>query len=340
MAKINLLTIHWGLSFGAVLQTYATCKVLERHGHQVSVINIINPKQKKIYISIRSVLCSVMECQFYKFKRTYFPRLTKKMYRLDIRHLGTSDYTVIGSDQVWNRALTSPIELIYFADFDHNSKKISLSSSFGKEVWSEDEEYTYKVKLLLNKFSALSVREETGRILLETIFDKMSTVLIDPTLALENYDELILDNKQRRSIYTFFINRRPQYTKIVNYISESVDLPIFCHSKFTYYCKNSPQHWLTYIKNSSIIITDSFHGVVFSVLFEKQFFVLCGEEQKFTRIRNLLNLLELNNRFVSSIADYEKRKDDLMPKINYHKVKEILKTERKRFSDFINYNII
>ena len=340
MAKVNLLTIHWGLSFGAVLQTYATCKVLERHGHEVSVINIINPKQKKYYKTFRAILCAVMNWQFHRFKRQYFPRLTKKMHSLNVMHLNPSDYIVVGSDQVWNRALTSPLELTFFVDFDQDTKKVSLSSSFGKQDWCEDDEYTYKVKSLLNKFSALSVREKTGQIFLKTIFDTTAEVLIDPTLALEDYNELILDDKERNSIYTFFVNRRLQYTEIVNRISESIDIPVFLHSKFTYYFKNSPQHWLTYIRNSSVIVTDSFHGVVFSILFKKQFIVICGEEDKFTRIRNLLNLLSLSSRYVESVDDYLKRKDDLNKPIDYNTVDEILKVERKRFADFIKQNII
>lgn len=340
MARVNLLTIHWGLSFGAVLQTYATCRVLERHGHEVSVINIINPKQKELHKSIRAILCSVMEWQFHRFKRKYFSGLTRKIYSIDMTYIESSDYIVVGSDQVWNRALTSPLELTFFADFDYDTKKISLSSSFGKQDWHEDEEYSNKVKLLLEKFSAVSVREETGQMLLKTKFNRAAEVLIDPTLALDNYDELILDDKQRNSIYTFFINRRSQYAEIVNQISCSLDIPIFSHSKFTYYFKNSPQHWLTYIKNSSVIITDSFHGVVFSILFEKQFYVICGEEDKFTRIKNLLNLLGLYNRFVLSIEDYKERKGNLEKEIDYHRVREILEMERKRFADFITHNII
>lgn len=340
MAKVNLLTIHWGLSYGAVLQTYATCRVLERHGHKVSVINIINPKQKESYKSIRAVFCAVMEWQFHRFKRKYFSGLTKKMYSLDMPHIESSDYIVVGSDQVWNRALTSPLELTFFVDFDSDIKKISLSSSFGKQDWHEDEGYSNKVKSLLDKFSAVSVREETGQNLLKTKFNRTAEVLIDPTLALDNYEELILDNKPRNSIYTFFINRRSQYTEIVNQISDSLDVPIFYHSKFTYYFKNSPQHWLTYIKNSSVIITDSFHGVVFSILFEKQFFVICGEEDKFTRIKNLLNLLGLNDRYVLSVEDYKERKGDLEKGIDYYAVNDILKVERERFADFIKHNII
>lgn len=338
MAKINLLTIHWGMSYGAIMQTYATCKLLEESGHNVSVINIVHPKQKIFYTNIRAFFCFFMDAQFSFFKRRYFPSLTPKMYRIDLQYLKTADYIIVGSDQTWNRDITSPLELNYFVDFAPNVKKVSLSSSFGKFNWSEDEEYTNRVKELLHRFDALSVREDSGKDILKNCFGLESTVLVDPTLAYGKYDDLLLHQKPNNQIYTFFVNEKSQYENIIEHISKDLNLSVFRHSKISYYLKNSPRHWLTYIKNSSVVITDSFHGVVFSVIFKKDFFVLCGDDKKFTRINYLLSSLGIKGRYIRSIEDYESRKNTFAP-IDYTLIDCILRDERAKYRSFINENI-
>ena len=339
MSKVKLLTIHWGLSYGAVMQTYATCKILEKLGHQVSVINLIHPKMRKFYTQLRSYLLFITDVQFGLFKKKYFKNLTEKKYFIDRNAIIDADYIIVGSDQVWNRDLTGPIDLSFFVDFEENIPKISLASSFGKTNWTENQCYTEKVKMLLAQFKHLSVREDSGREILENVFNLKSTVLIDPTLAYGYYDDLILNNKQVQSIYTFFIQRRDVNQEITNYISEDLCLPIFRHSRISHYLKNTPRNWLTYIYNSKLVITDSFHGVVFSIIFKKQFVALCAEESKFSRIKNLLDILGLTDRVVYSIEDYENRKDKINRKIKYDEVESILTEEREKFYEYVRHSI-
>ncbi|MBO5172488.1 MAG: polysaccharide pyruvyl transferase family protein [Bacteroidaceae bacterium] len=333
MARIKLLTIHWGQSYGAVMQTYATSKLLEKYGHNVTVINIINPRLKWLYTKLRAFLCIIIGYQFLRFKKRYFPNLTSRRYSLKSTNLNDVDYVVVGSDQVWNRDITTPMDLQFFLK-DCCVKKVSLSSSFGKNVWTEDSEYTLQVKELLNSFDALSVREYSGKEILEKTFGIESTVLVDPTLAYGNFEDLVLDNNPKKHIYTFFVNQISNYEKIVNEISAQTGLDVFRHTKFSYYLKNGPRHWLTYIKNSSCVITDSFHGVAFSIIFKKDFYVLCGEANKFDRVLNLLSLLGLEDRYISSIEEYEKKKNSIC-EINYEAVFHKLSVEQKRYGDFI-----
>lgn len=335
MARINLLTIHWGLSYGAVLQTYASVRLLESKGHKVSVVNLIHPSRKRFYTKLRSWLLLVMDLQFSKFKKRYFTGLTSKMYSLGAEEIPDADYVVIGADQVWNRDLTTPIDLAFFVNFSDRVKKLSLASSFGKAVWDEDERYTQKIKGLLSKFEAVSVREDTGRELLHKTFGLESTLLIDPTLAYGEFDELLLSDKNRKDIYTFFVNRYSGYDECVDLISEEHQLPVFRHTKFSFYLKNSPSHWLTYIRNASVVITDSFHGVAFSIMFKKPFYVLWGESSKSTRITSLLNILGLGDRYIRSVEDYVARKNEFSHTIDYSTVDEILSVERKKFEDYI-----
>ena len=336
MARVKLLTIHWGLSYGAIMQTYATCKMLELHGHDVSVVNLIHPQFKRYYTNIRAFFLMFMNFQFWLFKCRYFSKLTRKIYEIGPNTLSNDcDYIVVGSDQVWNRALTSPLNLAFFVNFNEDAQKVSLSSSFGKSHWDEDELYTRQVRGLLSKFSAISVRENSGATILSENFNLHSTVLIDPTLAYANYENLILDEKEKNCIYTFFVTQNERNKTIAKRISSDLSIPLFKHSKFSYYFKNGPRNWLTYIKKSRLVITDSFHGLVFSLIFRKPFIVLCSDENKFTRLQNLLNMIGLENRFVKSIEDYESRKEELKGAIEWDLVDKILDEERLRYNMFI-----
>ena len=336
MANISLLTIHWGLSYGAVMQTYATVKLLEQKGHKVSVINLIHPSMRRFYFKLRSWLLLVMDLQFLVFKKRYFSHLTSKMYKIERKRLPKDiDYFVIGADQVWNRDLTSPIDLSFFVNFNENIKRVSLASSFGKDNWNEDENYTKAIKSLLLKFNALSVREDTGHSILKNVFELDSACLVDPTLAYGEFDELLVDDRIRNDIYTFFVSRSSEYGECADLISRELNLPLFKHTKYSFYFKNSPRNWLTYIRNASAVITDSFHGVVFSIIFKKQFFCLWGERSKSTRVTSLLNLLGLKDRYIESVEDYMGRKEQIHSSIDYTEVDKVLMVERAKFHDFV-----
>lgn len=339
MAKINLLTIHWGRSYGAIFQTYATAKLLEESGHKVTVVNLLHPRLKYYFLRLRAWFYLIMDLQFAIFKTRYFTKLTKRMYGFSANKIPFADYIVIGSDQVWNKDITSPMDLHYYIDFNDNIKKVSLASSFGKSEWTEDEKYTNHVKSLFHKFDAISVREETGQKILKNNFEVNSTLLIDPTLAYANFDNLVLNNKNKNQIFTFLFSSSEQSKQIVNAISKEKSLPVFKFNKFTFYLQNGPRHWLTRIKNSQIVITDSFHGLAFSLIFQKEFFVLCADTKKFTRLESLLKLLNLEHRFIRSLDDFNNRKKQLELPIDYTKVQQVLSIEQNKYKEFIKNNI-
>ena len=124
--------------------------------------------------------------------------------------------------------------------------------------------------------------------------------------------------------------------EIVNCISSEIEVPILKLTRLQLKLFNGPRSWLTRIKNSDYIITDSFHGLALSLIFNKQFFVLCADEKKFTRLRSLLRLLSLDNRFISSSEDFIQRKDTLIKPIDYKKVNIVLHELRQAYSKFIN----
>lgn len=334
MAKINLLTIHWGNCYGAVFQTYATCKMLEELGHEVTVINLIHKKVCDKFKHLKEYTNLLAHYQFWRFKRTYFPKMTNKMYFLDKNFLPKADYTIIGSDQVWNRNITSYQAFNYFGDFADN-KLVALSSSFGRKQWTEDAQYTMTVKNLLERFVALSVREDSAVDILKNEFNLSAIQLLDPTLAYGKFLPLIKHGKKNNKIFCFTYNNTREVNKIKQTIANELKLKLHAENFFTRRFKASPMDWLNSIYSSEFIVTDSFHGVAFCLIYKKNFIVLCANKEKFTRLESLLKKVNLQNRVIQSLEDLNQRKDILFDKVDYTKVDEILNKEREIYKEFL-----
>ena len=340
MAKINLLTIHYGRCYGAVMQTYATCRLLEEAGHDVCVINLIHPKLRKMYRKIGNMKQLVKEWQFYRFKKDFFSKMTAKTYSIKEQELPDADYTIVGSDQVWNRDITGLFDKTFYLDFvPQGQKRVALCSSFGKAVWSEDEKYTNELKKEFEKFHAISIREKSGIDIMKNTFGIEATNLQDPTLSYGDFEGLVLNRKEKNQIFTFLLNKSSEANAKAAFISKELLTPLYKNSRKNLYLLSGPRHWLTNIFNSKYVITDSFHGLALSILFHKQFFVFCADPKKFTRLQSVLELLDLQDRFIQSKEDFANRKEQLMQPIDYKSVDVILKREQEKSRDYILRNI-
>lgn len=340
MAKINLLTIHYGRCYGAVMQTYATCKLLEEAGHDVTVINIIAPELSHFYKSLGNLKYIIREWQFYRFKKKYFSKMTVKTYSMKEQKLPDADYTIVGSDQVWNRDITDRFGKAFYLDFvPVNQKRVALCSSFGKAVWSESEEYTNELKKEFERFHAISIREKSGVEIMKDIFGLDSTNLQDPTISYGKFENLILNNKKTDCIFPFMLNTSAEAKSKASFIAKELSTPLYINNKKRAYLLSGPRHWLTNIHSAKYVITDSFHGLALSILFHKQFFVFCADPKKFTRLQSLLKLLGLQDRYIESEEDFARRKSELVKPIDYQIVDSILKKEQENCREFIKENI-
>ena len=336
MAKINLLTIHWGNCYGAVMQTLATCQILRELGHDVSVINLIPKGSWKKYINLKSWAFILQDFQFYKFKHRYFKFMTRRMSRVKKSMLPRADFTVVGSDQVWNKDITGYLSKDFFLSFlDDADKRFSLASSFGKYKWTEDERCTSEVKCALKKFLKVSTREDSGIEICKNIFEVEAVQLIDPTLVCETFTNLVKKEKEQIAIYTFLYHQNEKVMRILDLFECESKLPMLKRCYFSIVLHSGPLDWLNNIYNSRFVITDSFHCVAFCIIFKKQFAVVCGNRSQFTRIESLLTLLQLQNRIVDS-PDRIKIAEIVNNKIDYNPVSKILELEAERYKQFVN----
>lgn len=339
MAKINLLTIHWGCSYGGTMQTYATIKTLRQLGHEVVLINLVHPKTNYLFRNTRSISLFIRIVQFSLFRYFYFGKTTNKMFSIEEKYLPKADYTIVGSDQVWNSDITTSLKASYFLDFVKEGQKLSYASSFGKSDWTEDENYTNYIKKQLDEFKAISIREVSGLQICKNVFGINAIQVIDPTLMHSNYDELIKSNKPIHEIFPFLLAKTNNNKKICELVSHELGIPLYSRNRIRNYFGRSPKEWLRRMKNSSYIITDSFHGLAFSIIFHKQFLVVCADVRKFTRLQSLLSLLHLEERFIKSPEDLANRIDIIQKVVDYTLIDSILDSERKKSLCYLNNNL-
>ena len=231
MARINLLTLHHEPNNGAFLQTYATINALGMAGHAVTLIDFVAAPSASANgktAMVHQLLEFPNRRRFAQLQRRFFPVRTPRMYsEISAAKLPEADYTISGSDQVWNPMITGESYLTYFLNFaPENTRRISLASSFGCAEFSGTAEMVQKVTHELSKFAAISVRESSGVRICRETFGAKATNLIDPTLLFDDYSAICGKIEPYNEVCAFLFNQNtPYYPEIIRSVSASLNLP-------------------------------------------------------------------------------------------------------------------
>ena len=176
--RIGLLTYHHSANYGAVMQSYATCRALKELGHEVEFINFRQDEKR----SNSSIIFYFKIKVFDRFMETFYPSETKVIQSMDDLNAIASNYDclMVGSDQVWNPGISQSKCLAYFLDFGESDiRRISYASSFGISKWPEQyQSLLPSINSSLHRFCSISVREETGKYLLNSLFKLNSQVVL------------------------------------------------------------------------------------------------------------------------------------------------------------------
>lgn len=306
---------------------------------------------------------NLLNCRrgFKEFRDKYI-KSTEIVYR-NIKELRNNppaaDIYICGSDQVWNNSLKDPDTAGWFLDFGKPTvKRVSYAASIGRDI--DSSEINRFTKYLMN-FNAISVREQKAYALCHQLgFDK-SIIAIDPTLLLNSsaYDSIEIDSngidvagEPYVFIYTLNIRTAEEiYWDVFQKIIAKNGLQIRSVSSSGYLparellpgVQNEQAtipEWLSLIKHSEYVITTSFHGVVFCLLYHKPFYavLLNNEYSKGNdRIVSLLANVGLENRAIASTKDIEKVH---IADICWEEIDEKIHQFRKKSIDFLNYEIV
>ena len=353
--RIGVITLPFTPNYGWLLQAYALQRVLEKLGYEPFLIyrkwdktkqnsGIVSAIKRWIYYHL---LCKKL---YYFFK---YNLVKTKLYR-DSQSLQNVireyklDALVVGSDQVWRFENTRGAGYNFFLDFskNYNVIRIAYAASFGVDCWTGTDDELTKAKELLQQFNAVSVREETGVRLCSDVMKVKALLVLDPTLLLSasDYDRLIDKNIYSNNdavLSTYILDPSSEKEKYINSVAEIKKMrvnPLYVDNrKRCVQTYSSLSDWLSGIRNSQFVIVDSFHGMVFSIIFRKNFLVIANKHRGLTRFESLLSMLGLNNRLVYNLN--EVRRDIIEQNIDYDRVEQTLDEKRELSVIFLQDNI-
>ncbi len=341
--KIDILTFSKENNFGANLQCYALSKVLTDMGHVVEILDLQLPKPK--YSFPGNITLAIGNYIHQSFRKEFFPMFSKQYNAADYsnKEVFHADLYIVGSDQVWNVDITKRgLAKAYFFDFlPEGVKRISYAASFGVQAWSKTP-YDEVIKDSLKKFSSISVRELSGVNICNDTFDVKAETVLDPTLLLENYDEItgIGDSKNNGELICYKFVNSEKFFNVCRHIANELNLkPVLLNQNrprngFIFRPFVTMKTWLDSLKNSSFVITDSFHCMVFAILFNRQFIALPSHPGRVERLVSLLSKLGLKNRLYMNIEDIYSN-DEWKSTIEYKDVFSKLNKERADSVSFL-----
>lgn len=334
--KVSFITYHDEDNYGATLQAYATYKAIEFLGYEPEVINLHLPRRFGL---LTRVLFSLKRMRFNEFRTKYLPNKTKVYRSLTDLQLEPpkSDVYLVGSDQTWNPSISKENALAYFLDFGSDkTKRISYASSFGTSQWI-DSVYvnTEKVNQLLSRFSKVLVRESRAIDICRENFGVEAQQVVDPVLLFSSYLELTGEISEKKDTIVIYkiLNDLEFYKKAkligvnLNCRVESVGSMRQIKGVSTHYPERI-EKWISNIGTAKFVFTDSFHGTVLSLLYQRQFVVYVGDPLKISRITSILSLVGLSERICTHQDSVDKIIRLLETPIEYKRVNEILNEQR------------
>lgn len=364
--KIGILTFHCAHNYGAVLQCYALQETLKRMGNDVEVIDyrpnyLTRPyKPFNIHRCIRKNLFKALE-QFLLGVITWHKRTLRfKAFNLfEKQNLQLSKWTnytshglpqdydiyIIGSDQVWNSSITHSYEPLYLANFPFSKsgkRYVGYAISMGKKDFVTPEEKEV-ICNALNNFDFLSVREGGLSTLLQPYTSKKIYKVLDPTLLADSsiWKNISKPPIVKKKIVVVYQVRKDKNTlRIANNIAKQINGEVVelvsiesGKSSFKKLYVASPSDFIGYMMYADYIITTSFHGTAFAIIFQKPFYCIRLNDGRDERSASLLASLDLTHMLI------EKNENPSVMNIDYQMVNKKLDVLRKYSVDYLTQAI-
>ena len=285
-------------AFKLAILRFVGSKVYTPKKESVAVVRQNTNLFVRQYINCSPNLCSTLELKAYAKKESF-------------------DAYVVGSDQVW-RPRYSSFLTNYFLDFAENwsVKRIAYAASFGVDDWEFTPKQEIRCAALAKKFDAISVREYSGIMLCHDYLGVEATHVLDPTLLLskDDYIKIVQDNNESKrdgNLFCYVLDKSADVSSAIDYIREKTGLKSFFTMPKRKLNRDNEEHhleeciyprvteWLRSFMDAEMVVTDSFHGCVFSIIFNKSFWVIGNKERGLARFDSLLKSFGLNDRMVT-----------------------------------------
>lgn len=361
--KVGILTFSYSSNPGSVLQAYVLQETISHfENYYATIINYQKTSAGKPVIgktvfykpikkwtlkkiiewSARIVAHPIRMRKYEKFFKCHYNNYSaipiKKDNLCNIEN--NYDCFVVGSDQVWNFDSYN-VDETYFLDFVNDGrKKISYAASFGSAGITESRKEL--ACSLIKDFSSISVREEDS---VKTVFDltqKEAAWVLDPSLLWnkEQYSIMALPPKKSKYVFLYLREESPALQNFADNLARTYGLSVIkvikhwrCNKKGRPISALGPKEWLGFMQNADFIVTNSFHGICFSIIFEKEFFVDLlkgGASHTNTRMESLLRQFDLCTRATNEISDFTD-----IEKVDYSRVNAIRELRRKYSLEYL-----
>lgn len=357
--KIGILTFHCAHNYGAVLQCYAMQEFLRSKGLDVEIINyrpkfLLKPymlwnKERFVrnhfILSLKLLLVQILMYRS-RYKRFQgFERFINK--RLNIGKVVFNntlppdyDAYIVGSDQVWNPMITQGFDPVYFADFPFvkgEKKYISYAASMEANTLSDDQAAFFKHHF--DNFDSLSVREDSLQQLLQPLTSKPIMQVLDPVLMAPSriWDCFSCDNTGvEKYVVVYQVRHQPDTLRIAQHIAVQIGAklkilvawPIFRPIEGTNQTA-TPEAFVDVIRNAACVVTTSFHGTAFSIVFNRPFYTIKLNDGWDTRSQSLLTLLGLTDRIADATTS------PVFTEIDYSSTNQKLEELRSNSQDYL-----
>lgn len=350
--KICTITCHDVYNHGASLQAYALMTYLEKCGNDVKIIDykpdylsnhyklfiITNQKWKKniltkiIYLTLKfpeRIIDLKRKRAFDKFTKKYL-KLTDRRFisNNDIKeNLPEADLYICGSDQIWNSIHKNGRDPAFYLDFVPNNKiKASYAASIATDSISD--EYKKMVKSKVERLDAVGIREKSGVKIIKELGIEKAVQVMDPVflLNMDEWNEIGRENFNENYLLVYDFDKSSLIEKIALDIAKeksykiyaiNSDSPKYANKSFRF---SNPEKFVSLIRNAKFIVSNSFHAVVLSLIYNKQFVIINRTEEINTRMRDLLEDMNLKDRLVKEEYDLK----NILAIIDYTKVNKRL----------------
>jgi hypothetical protein len=323
--RIGIITLHCSYNFGSSLQAFALQTAIERLGHEAKIIDYRSEDfdQYKLicYKHPRQALRVLRNFGAYWRRRRSFEAFIHQSLRLTPRRFNYKDLTaldqlqtefdcfVCGSDQIWNLDLTRGADGAFFLTFAGHKRRVAYAPSLTHTSFKDKYFDRQEIAGFLNNFDYLSVRERETLPIFQSLTDKEIQVVVDPTLLLDSkdYEKLIEPRQESGYIFVYNLRECPELVESADEIARSQNKQILYVANKDLPLGNSknlfgigPSEFVSLMKGADAVLTNSFHGTVFSLLFHRPFRTYATDNSA-SRIHDLLSKLGLLHHMTTGV---------------------------------------
>lgn len=354
--SVGVLTLPLSKNYGGNLQAHALMEILRQMGHKPALVNrrhtpdkfseteaeAAEDDKRRLFVPHSGIAKKIPN---HSFVETHIVPLTRPFRSTDQmrRNIGKYgfDALISGSDQVWRpryaRATLPDQFMAFLPEDDTTTKRISYAASFGTGDWEYDTAEADMARRLLARFDAVSVREDSGVDLCRDHFGVAARHVLDPTMLLrpDQYRQLCtppLRPEPGKRLLTYILDRTQDKDQVIRTLSDKLDSTAFSIDGLPFEAPDpeagdkSVEGWLSSFSDADFVVTDSFHGLAFSIIFNKPFIAYGNPNRGMARFTSILKLLGLEDRLVT--RSKELNVDLMLRPIDWARVNARLNAER------------